>query len=144
MQQNFGEDRFAFVVSKSFLLIMLGWTYPLWDGSASSRRYQPVFPISAKKCKKCKIFSGIFALKFCEFRHFFSCQKPVFLFATKNRRQLWFTRLEARRKLAEFRRRTFFFWDQHKIREKDASISAMIFCFSFFFWGHIETGRNDE
>ena len=28
---------------------------------------QAVFPISAKKCE---IFSGIFTLKFCEFRHF--------------------------------------------------------------------------
>ena len=50
-----------------------------------------MFPISAKKCEKCKIFSGIFALKFCKFRRFFSCQKPAFLFPTKNCRQLRFT-----------------------------------------------------
>ena len=43
----------------------------------------PVFPISAKKCE---IFSGIFALKFCEFRRFFSRQKPAILFPPKKRR----------------------------------------------------------
>ena len=39
-----------------------------------------VFPISAKKCE---IFSGILALKFCEFWRFFSRQKPAFLFPAK-------------------------------------------------------------
>ena len=97
-----------------------------------------VFPVSAKKCE---IFFGIFALKFCEFRRFFSSQKPAFLFPTKNRRHLRFVAPrsgmshKSRRKVAEFRRRTFFFyffifWDQHKIGEKDASMDAM----TFFFW----------
>ena len=49
-----------------------------------------MFPVSAKKCEKCKIHSGIFALNFCEVRRFFSCQKPAFLFSVENRRQLWF------------------------------------------------------
>ena len=60
-------------------------------------------------------FSGIFALKFCEFRRFFSRQKPAFLFTAKNQRQRQFTAprsymsYEVRKKLAELRRRTFFF-----------------------------------
>ena len=102
-------------------------------GNAKSR-WGAVFPISAKKCK---IFSGIFALKFCEFRRFFSRQKSAFLFPAKNRRQLWFTAScsgmshKLRRKLAELRQRTFFFFfgDQQKIGEKNASVSAMTFFF---------------
>ena len=48
---------------------------------------------------------------------------------------------KSRRKVAELSRRTFFFFgDQHKIGEKDASIGAM----TFFFGDHIETGQNDE
>ena len=95
-----------------------------------------VFPISAKKCEKCEIFSGIFALKFCEFRRFFSRQKPAFLFPAKNRRQPRFTAppsgmsQKSRRKVAEIRRRTFFFFgDLHKIGEKDAFIGVMTFFF---------------
>ena len=42
------------------------------------------------KRKKSEIFSGIFALNFCEVRHFFSCQKLAFLFPAENRRQLQF------------------------------------------------------
>ena len=90
----------------------------------------PVFPISAKKCEKCEIFSGIFALKFCEFRRFFSRQKPAFLFPAKNLRQPRFTAprsgmsQKSRRKVAELRRRPFFFFffflsgEQRKIGEK--------------------------
>ena len=106
-----------------------------------------VFPISTKKCEKCEIVSSIFALKFCEFRRFFSHLKPAYLCPAKNRRQLQFTaprsRMshEARRKLAELRRRTsFFFGDQHKIG-KDASVSVMTF---FFFGGHIEIGHTQK
>ena len=75
-----------------------------------------VFPISAKKCEKCEIFSGIFALKFCEFRRFFSRQKPAFLFSAKNLRQPRVTAprsgmsQKSRRKVAELRPRTFFFF----------------------------------
>ena len=78
-----------------------------------------VFPKSAKKWE---IFFGIFALKFCEFRRFFSRQKSTFLSLVKNHRQLWFTAPrsgmshKARRKLAELRRRIFFFffvWRSH-------------------------------
>ena len=72
--------------------------------------WRPVFPISAKKCE---IFSGIFALKFCEFRRFFSRQKPAFLFPAKNLRQprftygasLWYVAEIAEKKLLFF----FFF-----------------------------------
>ena len=42
-----------------------------------------VLPISAKQCDKCEIFSGNFALKFCEFRRFFSRQNLRFCFAPK-------------------------------------------------------------
>ena len=49
-----------------------------------------MFLMSAKKCEKYEIFSGIFALNFCEVRRFFSRQKPAFLFPTENRRQLRF------------------------------------------------------
>ena len=81
---------------------------------ASFAPLPPVFPISVKKCEKCKIFSGIFALKFCELWRFFSRQKPAFLFPAKNRRQPRFTApccgmsQKSRRKVAELRRRTFF------------------------------------
>ena len=103
-----------------------------------------VFPISAKKCE---IFSSILALKFCEFRRFFSRQKMAFLFPAKNRRQLQFTAPrssmshEAHRKLAELRRRTFFFEEQPKIRKKNASVSVITF---FFLGDHIKTGQNNE
>ena len=107
-----------------------------------------MLPISAKKCKKCKILSGIFALKFCEYQRFFSRQKLAFLFPAKNRRQLQVraprsgTSHKERRKLAVFRRRTFFcFGDQHKIREKDASISTMTF---FFLEITLKLDKRDE
>ena len=101
-------------------------------------RLSSVLPVSAKKCEKCEIFSGVFALKFWEFRRFFSHQKPAFLFLAKNLRQLRFTAphsgmsRKSRRKVAEFRQRTFFFEDQHKIEEKDASMGALTFFFFFF------------
>ena len=75
-----------------------------------------VWPVSLISTEKYEIFSRIFALKFCKFRRFFSRQKPAFLFPTKNRRQLRFTAPcsgmshKAQRKLAEFRRRTSFFF----------------------------------
>ena len=99
---------------------------------------KPVLPMSAKKCK---IFSGIYALKFCEFRRFFSCQKPAFLFLVKNHRKLRFAACrsgmshKSQRKLAKLRQRTFFYFyfiffgDQHKIGGKDASVGAMTFFF---------------
>ena len=82
-----------------------------------------MFPISEKKCK---IFSGIFALNFCEFWHIFSCQKLAFLFPTKNCRPLLFMvphccmSHEERRKLAELGRKTFFlfFWRSTSNRRK--------------------------
>ena len=61
------------------------------------------------KRKKVRNFSGIFALKFCEFMRFFSRQKPAFLFPAKNRGQLRFTAPHSGmshkswRKVAEFR-----------------------------------------
>ena len=70
-------------------------------------------------------FSSIFALKFCEFRCFFSRRKPAFLFTAKNQRQLRFMAPrsymshEVRKKLAELRRRTFFFADQIKTGQKN-------------------------
>ena len=79
-----------------------------------SARLAPVFPISTKKCE---IFFGIFALKFCKFRRFFSRQKPAFLFPAKNRRQLRFTAPcsgishKSRRKVAELGQKTFFFFE---------------------------------
>ena len=99
-----------------------------------------MFPISAKKCEECEIFSGIFTLKFCEFRRFFSRQKPAFLFPAKNGRQPRFTAprsgmlQKSRRKVTELRRKTFFFFfgDQHKSGEKDASIDVMTFFFLFW------------
>ena len=76
--------------------------------------HQSVFPIIAKKCD---IVSGIFALKFCELRRFFSCLKPAFLFPAKNRRQLQrftvphsYMLHKASRKLAELRCMTFLFF----------------------------------
>ena len=101
-----------------------------------------VFPISAKKCEKCEIFSGIFSLKFCKFRRFFSRQKPAFLFPAKNLRQLRFTAPRSgmsqklQRKVAKLRRRAFFFYfgEQRKNGEKNASIGVMIFFFFFFFF----------
>ena len=102
--------------------------------------------------KKCEIFSGIFALKFCEFRRFFSRQKPAFLFPAKNLRQPRFTAprsgmsQKSRRKVAELRRRTFFFFfffgEQRKIGEKNASIGVM----TFFFFLEItfKPDKNDE
>ena len=68
------------------------------------------------KRKKIEIFSGIFALKFCEFWHFFSRQKPALLFPAQNHRQPRFTAphsgmsQKSRRKVAEIRRRTLFFF----------------------------------
>ena len=93
-------------------------------------KMQPVFPISAKKCEKCEIFSGIFALKFCEFPRFFSRQKPAFLFPAKNRRQPRFTAFrsgmsqKSRRKVGELRRRTFFFLEINIKSEKKMPPSA--------------------
>ena len=95
-------------------------------GNAKSR-WGAVFPINAKKCE---IFSGIFALKFCEFRRFFSRQKPAFLFPAKNRRQLRFTAScsgmshKLRRKLAELRQRTFFFLEINRKSAKKMHPSA--------------------
>ena len=104
-----------------------------------------MFPISAEKCE---IFFGIFALKFCELRRFFSRQKPAFLFPAKNCRQLWVTAPcsgmshKSRRKLAELRQRTFFFFfgDQHKIREKDAWRDDLF----FFFEITLKPDKKDE
>ena len=62
---------------------------------------------------------------------------PAFLFPAKNLRQPRFTAprsgmlQKSRRKVAELRRRTFFFGEQRKIGEKNASIGVMTF---FFFW----------
>ena len=92
----------------------------------------PVFPTSAKKCKN---FSGSFALIFCEFRCFFSHQKSAFLFPTKNRRQLRITAPrscmshEVCRKLAELRRRTFFFEISTKSEKKMPPSARWL-----FFW----------
>ena len=86
-----------------------------------------MFPISAKKCK---IFFGIFALKFCEFRRFFLRPKPAFLFPAKNRRQLRIMALrsgmshKSQRKLAELRQRTFFFLEINIKSEKKMPSSA--------------------
>ena len=102
-----------------------------------------VFPISAKKCE---IFSGILALNYCEFRRFFSRQKLAFLFPAINLRQPRFTAphsgmsRKSRRKVAELK--TFFFGDQRKIGEKNASIGVM----TFFFFLEIafKPEKNDE
>ena len=96
----------------------------------------PVFPISAKKCK---IFSGIFALKFCKFWRFFSCQKAEFLFPAKNRRQLWFMAPhsgmshKSRRKLAELKGKTFFL----EINKIDRCLRQRDDLFFFFFFFEI-------
>ena len=103
-----------------------------------------VFPISAKKCNKCEIFSGIFALKFCEFRRFFSRQKPAFLFPAKNRRQLQFTAprsgmsQKSRRKVAELRRRTyfFFFFLENNIKSEKKMPPSAWWPFFFFLRSH--------
>ena len=95
-----------------------------------------VFPISAKKCEKCNIFSGIWSLKFCKFQRFFSRQKPAFLFPAKNHRQLRFTvpcsgmSHESQKKLAELRRRTFLFFEINIKSEKKMPPSAW---WPFFF-----------
>ena len=88
------------------VFLILKWDFLKYLGS--------VFPISAKKCE---IFCGIFALKFCEFQRFFSRQKPTFLFPAKNLRQPQFMTAphsgmsqKSRRKVAELRRRIFFFF----------------------------------
>ena len=113
-----------------------------------------MFPISAKKCENCEIFSCIFALKVCEFRRFFSHQKPAFLFPAKNLRQPRFTApcsgmsQKSRRKVAELRQRTFFFFfyfgEQRKIGEKNASIGVMTFFFFFFLEITFKPDKNDE
>ena len=108
-----------------------------------------MFPISAKKCE---IFSGIFALKFCEFQRFFSRQKPAFLFPAKNLRQSRFTTprsgmsQKSRRKVAELRQRTFFFFfgEQRQTGEKNASIGVMTFFFFFFLEITFKPDKNDE
>ena len=88
---------------------------------------QAVFPISTKKCE---IFSGIFALKFCEFRHFCFLLKTLLTVPRSVMSQ------KSRRKVAELRRSTFFFFgEQRKIREKNASVGVMTFF--FFFGDHI-------
>ena len=46
-----------------------------------------------------------------------------------------------RRKVAELRRKTFFFGDQHKIGEKDASIGVMTF---FFFKITLKPDKIDQ
>ena len=95
-----------------------------------------MFPISAKKCEKCEIFSGIFALKFCEFWRFFSCQKPAFFFPPKtvdsrgSRRLALVCRRNREEKLQKLDEGPFFlFGDQHEIGEKDAFIGVMTFFF---------------
>ena len=72
----------------STLRILLSMHLQLWRESKPGTIIGSSVSISAKKCE---IFSGIFAPKFCEFRSFFSCQKPAFLFPAKKRRQLRFT-----------------------------------------------------
>ena len=47
---------------------------------------------------------------------------------------------KSRRKVAELRRRIFFFGDQHKIGEKDASIGMM----TFFLEITLKPDKNDE
>ena len=98
-----------------------------------------MFPISAKKCKKYEFFSSILALNFCEFRRFFSSQKP--LTNCGPRRLALVCRTKRMENLQKSNEQSFFFFgDQRKIVEKDASIRAM----TFFFSDHIKTGHKHE
>ena len=100
------------------------------------------------KRKKVRNFFRHFCTEILQIPGFFSRQKPAFLFPAKNRRQLRFTAprsgilQKSRRKVAELRRRTFFFFgDQHKIGEKDACIGVMTF---FFFEITLKPHKIDE
>ena len=95
---------------------------------------QAAFPISAKKCE---IFSGIFALNFCEVRRFYLPSKNRrFYFTPKTvdccgfRRHAHVCCTKPVENLRISDRWPFFFfsfWERHKIRQKDASVSAMTF-----------------
>ena len=88
--------------------------------------------------KKCEIFSSIFALKFCESgvfssarnRHF--CFPPLLIVDSCGSWRLALVcctkRLE---NLQNSDKGPFFFEDQHKIGEKDASVSTITFFFFF-------------
>ena len=100
-----------------------------------------VFSISAKKCEKCEFFSGIFALKFCEFRRF--CFPPKTVDSRDSRRLTLVCRRNRGEKLQNLYKGSFFFFffgDQHKIGEKDASIGVMTFFFEITF----KPDKNDE
>ena len=92
--------------------------------ASDNKTLRPVFPISAKKCKKCKIFSGIFALKFCKLRlfsptknrHFCFCQKP--LTAAVHGASLWYV-AQIAEKTCRTQAKDFFFFSVINIKPKE-------------------------
>ena len=92
-------------------------------------------PYKHKKVGKVQNFFRHFRTEVLRIPAFFLPPKTGVFVSAKDRRQLWYTTphscmlQKAHRKLAELKTKDlfFFFGYQHKIREKDASVSVMTF-----------------
>ena len=113
-----------------------------------SKQSHAVFPISAKKCEKCEIFSGILHWNFANSGVFPPAKNRCFCFPPKtidscgSRRLALVCRTNRGKNLQNSDEGHFFFGDQHKIREKDASVGAMTFF--FFFEITLKLDKKDE
>ena len=92
--------------------------------------WRPVFPISAKKCE---IFSGVFSPA----KNRRVCFPPKTLDSRGSRHLALVCRRNRGEKLQNLDEGLFFFfWEQSKIGEKNASIGVMTFFFFFFRRSH--------